>query len=212
MNLSEAGESRIRGYLFMLESSLRAFMKRELADDAVREVESHIRDRVGETEPMPNERDALNRLLEEIGSPHRLARAYSAEIAVDEAVASGRVGSIARALVAVARNTAEGFAAALGLLLGYLVSIAFLLIAIMKPIFPDNVGVRWRNGEFAGAGWELWLEPGTVVTHGWWLALVSLVVGALLLRATHRGARRYLRRVSARRQARARITGSDTSR
>jgi hypothetical protein len=212
MNLSEGGESRIRGYLFMLESSLRVFMKRELADDAVREVESHIRDRVREAEPMPNERDALNRLLEEIGSPHRLARAYSAEIAVDEAVASGRVSSIARALVAVGRNTAEGFAAALGLLIGYLVSIAFLLIAIMKPIFPDNVGVRWRNGEFVGAGWELWLEPGTVVTHGWWLALVSLVVGALLLRATHRGARRYLHRVSARRQARARLRDSETPR
>lgn len=42
MNLSEAGESRIRGYLFMLESSLRTFLKRDVAADAVREVESHI--------------------------------------------------------------------------------------------------------------------------------------------------------------------------
>jgi hypothetical protein len=209
MNLSEAGESRIRGYLFMLESSLRTFMKRELADDAVREVESHIRDRVREVEPMPNERDALNRLLEDIGSPHRLARAYSAEMAVDEAVASGRIGSIARALLAVARTTAEGFAAALGIFIGYLISFAFLTIAIMKPIFPDNVGVRWQNGQFRGAGWELSIDPGTVVTHGWWLALVSLIAGALLLRATHRGARRYLRRVSARRQARAPLTTSD---
>ena len=212
MNLSDAGESRIRGYLFMLESSLRTFMKRELVEDAVREVESHIRDRVREIEPMPNERDALNRLLENIGSPHRLARAYSAEMAVDEAVASGRIGSIARALLAVAATTAEGFAAALAIVIGYLVSVAFVLIAIAKPIFPDNVGVRWRNGEFQGAGWELSIDPGTVVTHGWWLALVSLTAGALLLRATHRGARRYLRRVSARRQARAPLTTSDRAR
>jgi hypothetical protein len=161
---------------------------------------------------MPNERDALNRLLEDIGSPHRLARAYSAEMAVDEAVASGRIGSIARALLAVARTTVEGFAAALGIFIGYLLSVALLIIAIMKPIFPDNVGVRWQNGEFRGAGWEISIDPGTVVTHGWWLALVSLIAGTLLLRATHRGARRYLRRVSARRQARAPLTSSDRAR
>jgi hypothetical protein len=71
MNLSEAGESRIRGYLFMLESSLRTFLKRDVAADAVREVESHIRERVRETAAMPNERDALNRLLDALGPPHR---------------------------------------------------------------------------------------------------------------------------------------------
>jgi len=91
MNLSEAGESRVRGYLFMLESSLRTFLRRDVAADAVREVESHIRERVRETEPMPNERDALNQLLEALGPPHRLARAYSAEMAVDEAVETHRI-------------------------------------------------------------------------------------------------------------------------
>jgi hypothetical protein len=92
MNLSEAGESRVRGYLFMLESSLRTLLRRDVAADAVREVESHIRERVRETEPMPNERDALNQLLEALGPPHRLARAYSDEIAVVEAVSTGRLG------------------------------------------------------------------------------------------------------------------------
>ncbi len=117
MNLSDDGESRIRGYLFMLESSLRTFLKRDVVADAVREVESHVRERVRETEPMPNERDALNRLLDAIGPPHRLARAYSAELAVDEAVSSGRLWSTARAVFALALNTTEGFAVGVALLL-----------------------------------------------------------------------------------------------
>ena len=76
MNLSDAGESRIRGYLFLLEQSLRTFLRRDVAADAVREVESHIRERVLDDDGMPNERDALNRLLDAMGPPHRLARAY----------------------------------------------------------------------------------------------------------------------------------------
>jgi hypothetical protein len=199
MNLSADGESRIRGYLFMLESSLRTFLKRDVVADAVREVESHIRDRVRETEPMPNERDALERLLEAIGPPHRVARAYSAELAADEAVSTGRLGATARAVLALARNTTEGFFVGIGLLVGYLLAAGCLLVALAKPIFPDNVGLRWIDGEFRGAGFEPWLEPGTVVTHGWWVAGVCAALGILFLWLTHRGTRRYLRRVSARR-------------
>ena len=109
MNLSDAGESRIRGYLFLLEQSLRRFLRRDVAADAVREVESHIRERVLDDDGMPNERDALNRLLEAMGPPHRLARAYSAELAVDEAVTTGRFVATVRAIFAMAFYTTEGF-------------------------------------------------------------------------------------------------------
>jgi uncharacterized membrane protein len=200
MNLSEAGESRIRGYLFLLDKSLRTFLRREVAADAVREVESHIRERVREVEAMPNERDALNRLLDELGPPHRLARAYSAELAVDEAVTTGQIVAIARAVLALALQTTEGFFVGLGLLCGYLISIAFLLVAILKPIFPDNVGVFTIDGQFRGSGFEPNLPPGTVVSHGWWLAMFSIVAGSILLWLTHRGTRAYLGRVRLRRQ------------
>ncbi len=50
MTLTESGESRIRGYLFVLGRSLRSFLPAEIADDAVREVESHIRERIEQVE------------------------------------------------------------------------------------------------------------------------------------------------------------------
>lgn len=199
MTLSEAGESRIRGYLFMLETSLRGSHKREFVADAVREVESNIRERVRETEPMPNERDALNRLLDALGPPHRLARAYLAEMAVDEAVSTGGMGATARAVAALALQTTEGFFVGLALVMGYLLSCGALLVAVAKPIFPNNVGIRTVNGEFRGAGWEPTVPPGTVMSNGWWLALFCLVLGLVLLWLTHRGTRRYLARVRHRR-------------
>ena len=56
----------------------------------------------------------------------------------------------------------EGFAVGVALFTGYLTSAAFLLVALAKPIFPDNVGVRWVDGEFRGAGLEFFLGPETV--------------------------------------------------
>ena len=46
MNLTETGESRVNGYLFVLERSLKTFLPRDVVRDAVREIESHLRERV----------------------------------------------------------------------------------------------------------------------------------------------------------------------
>jgi uncharacterized membrane protein len=199
MQLSEAGEARVRGYLFMLDRSLRTFLKRDIAADAVREVESHIRERVRETSPTPNERDALNRLLESLGPPHRLARAWSAELAVDEAVSTGRALPTIRAVVALALNTVEGFAAGFALLSGYLLSFAALIVCLAKPIVPDHVGIVTIDGRFHSAGFEISLPPGAVISHGWELAVGCGVLGLILLIVTHLSARAYVRRVRARR-------------
>jgi uncharacterized membrane protein len=200
MNLSDAGESRIRGYLYVLDSSLRTFLRRDIAADAVREVESHIRERVRETLAMPNERDALNRLLDDLGPPHRLARAYSAEMAVDEAVTTGRLLAILRAIASLAITTTEGFLAGLALFVGYTTAAAALIVAIAKPIFPNNVGIVTVNGQFRSAGLEFALPPNAVVTHGWSVAAVCAVLGTVLLVITHRAARAYLRHVRRRRK------------
>src|SRR5260370_33937687 len=90
MTLSDAGEARIRGYLFMLESSLRTFVAPEMATDVAREIESHIRERARESSALPNERDELERLLREFGTPHRIGPAYSIELAGGKALPTGR--------------------------------------------------------------------------------------------------------------------------
>jgi uncharacterized membrane protein len=200
MKLSDAGESRIRGYLYMLENSLRPILRRDIAADAVREVESHIRERVLETAPMPNERDALNRLLDQLGPPHRLARAYAAEMAVDDAVSTGRITAIARAVLVLALHTTEGFFVGVGLFVGYTTALAAIIVALAHPILPGHVGIVTVNGAFHSAGLQFGLPPGAVVSHGGPVAFACAVLGTLLLMITHQAARAYLRRVRARRE------------
>jgi len=189
--LSEAGESRIRGYLYVLQQSLAGALPREVAQDAVREIESHVRDRVAATSAA-DERGALEAILAELGTPLRVAQAYSAERTLDEALVTGRVVPVLRATWHAAVTSIAGFFAALGLLVGYVAGLAFIAIAVLKPIFPHNVGV-WRDGPFGmptslGAKFPAPGEP----SGGYWVMLVGLALGLAALVFTHRGAKRFL--------------------
>lgn len=192
MNLTETGESRVNGYLFVLERSLRSFLPAEVVRDAVREIESHLRERVGSVGGAPNEREVLERILAELGPPLRVAQAYSAERTIDEAVTTGRFVPIVRAVGHLAVTTVTGFFTALGLFIGYVTSFAFVAIAVLKPIFPANVGIQYMNGFPIGPGAQFPLAPGVELRGGYWVIPIALFCGLGIFVGTHRGARRFL--------------------
>jgi len=196
MNLTETGQSRVNGYLFVLERSLKTFLPGDVVRDAVREIESHLRERIAAADGAPNERVALEQILAELGPPLRVAQAYSAERAIDEAVITGRLVPVLSALWRVTAKTMIGFWVALAVSIGYTMGGAFLFLAAMKPLFPDNVGF-WADNE-SGIPRDLAMRfPTPTREHdvaGYWLIPVALVVGILVLRSTHRYARRFLTR------------------
>lgn len=192
MQLSETGESRVNGYLFVLERSLKTFLPSDVVRDAVREIESHLRERVASADGAPNEREVLERILAELGPPLRVAQAYSAERTIDEAVTTGRFVPIVRAVGHLALTTVSGFFAALGLFIGYVVAFAFVACAVLKPIFPNNVGIQYVHGIPIGVAAQFPVAPGTVLGGGYWMIPVSLFLGLGIFVLTHRGARRFL--------------------
>jgi hypothetical protein len=206
MTLTDTGQSRVRGYLFMLERSLRTFLPPAVVADAVREVETHIVDRLAQMPPSPDERATIERVLAELGPPLRVAQAYSMELTVDEAVTTGRLGAIARGLWHIAASTVGGFFASIGLFSGYGIGAAFVAIAFLKPLFPRNVGFAFRNGAFTGFGADFGFDPTREIRGGYWIIPLSLIAGVAILIITHRLARRLLawwqRRLAARRDAR----------
>ncbi len=195
MTLTETGEARVNGYLFVLERSLKTFLPADVARDAVREIESHLRERISTADGAPNERAALEQILGELGPPLRVAQAYSAERTIDEAVATGRIVPVARAIWHLATTTIVGFAAAFGLFFGYLLGVVFLLLGLLKPIFPNNVGFWVRDGsnEFA---WRLGADfpglPGQHVAGGYSVVAIGVAIGLGLLVVTQRSAQRFL--------------------
>jgi hypothetical protein len=190
MNLSQAGESRVRGYLYVLDRALRASAPAALAEDAVREVESHLRERIAESPGMPNERDALETILARLGSPSTVARAYSFELIMEEAAVGGRMVAVLRSLFHGGTTGVRGFATALLLFFGYCAAAGFLSIAVLKPIFPNNVGLWLDKGVSFGAQFPA--PPGVTPLGGYWVIPISLAAGLLILIVTHRLARRWV--------------------
>jgi len=194
MNLTELGQGRIRGYLFVLSRSLRTFMPREMVADAVKEVESHILERVAQAPQAEDERTSVEMILDELGTPLRVAQAYSAELKVEEAVTTGGMLAVPRAALLLAARTATGFLAAIGLFTGYAAGLGFIAIAILKPIFPDNVGFFVRDGLPIGFGGIFPAPAGAQVHGGYWVIPLALAVGLAVLLVTHGAARRLLMR------------------
>jgi len=192
--LSSTGEARVRGYLFVLERSLLSFLTRAQADDAVREIESHIRDRIAEAEAVPNEHDALERILVHLGSPLTVARAYSAEMSAEEAVATGRVVAVGRALLYLATAGVRGFFIVMALFAGYTVGVALLALAPLKLLAPENVGIVLRGGVPVALGAVFPVPPDAQVVGGYWIVPLVLVSGGAVLLLTHRAAHGLLRR------------------
>jgi uncharacterized membrane protein len=192
MNLSATGESRVNGYLFVLERSLSTFLPREVVRDAVREIESHLRERIAAADGVPDERAALERILTELGPPLRVAQAYSAERTIDEAVTTGRFVPILRAIWHLAASTVTGFFTGLLFFVGYVTSMGFFALAILKPIFPQNVGFQFVHGIPVGLGAHFPVSADTDLRGGYWIIPIALFCGLGIFVATHRGARRYL--------------------
>lgn len=184
MKLSEAGEGRIRGYLHLLKQSLRSFMPSDLAADSVREVESHIREKLEELDEDADERAGIERVLTGVGPPLDLARVYASELTLDEAAATGRVAPLLRSLWLLAATTVSGFVKALVYFTGYAVGLAFLALAPMKVLFPDNVGVVVRDGIPRAFGGRFPVEEGTEIVGGLGLVPFCLVLGMLLILVT----------------------------
>jgi len=200
--LSETGESRIRGYLYVLERSMRAAVSVQLARDAVREVESHIRERVAESDGTPNERDALEAILTRLGSPGTVARAYSLELLMEEATVSGRILPVMRSLLHSAGTGALSFIIAVTLFCGYTVAAAFIAVAALKPVFPQNVGLWLEDGMPRSFGAQFPAPTGMEPAGGYWVIPIALMIGVTVLMVIHRSARAWIASVRARLSAR----------
>ena len=192
MQLTDTGESRVNGYLFVLERSLKTFLPPDVARDAVREIESHVRERTASADGAPNEREALERILAELGPPLRVAQAYSAERTLDEAVTTGRFVPIVRAMGHLAATTVTGFFTALALFIGYITSFAFFALAILKVVVPKNVGIQFVRGFPVGLAAHFPMTPDVDLRGGYWVIPIALFGGLGIFVGTHRGARRFL--------------------
>ena len=166
-------------------------LSRSESEEVIAELRSHLIDRTqGSTDT-----SEMGAALKAMGDPRELARLnIAARLAARPGAAPWRI--LAR-IGTLARVSLGGFWAFLVSLTGYALAASWLLVAVVKPFLPSDVGL-WRRG---GETFSLTLglmnhRPAGAELMGWWIVPVGLLVGPLLAFATWRYGRWSLRRLA----------------
>jgi uncharacterized membrane protein len=180
-------QTRIDSYLMHLRRSLGELPPEEI-NDILREIRGHILERAESTGDLTNEK--LVSILKALGKPEDIGPLYQAEAMVARARSSFSPALILRTVVRWAMVSVAGFVTFIVGLFGYLGGLAFLICALLKPIFPSQIGA-WSDGRSFSIG----TITGTNATEvlGWWLIPVCLLASAAFLVLTTRFMRWMLR-------------------
>ncbi len=130
----------------------------------------------------------MEEILAGLGPADELAQQYRTGLLVQKARHSISPLVILRATVRWATTGVEGCLVFFIALWGYGMGVAFLLLALLKPFFPQYTGLWVGPGEF-----NFSFRMGATMTNpaspvhellGWWLIPVCLVIGSLSLAGT----------------------------
>jgi len=187
MNASKEQWLEIDNYLDRLRKSL-PHMPVADREEIVREISVHIRECAQE----PN--SSIDNILKRLGPPESLASQYGHDLLVKRASRGFSPVLILRVTLALAKRGAEGFALFFGTVVGYTMGGGLVLTALLKPIFPKNVGLWIGPGVFDfGFHVPSFSDPVHEVLGQWYIP-IALVLGYFFIWLTTIGIRWYLRR------------------
>ncbi len=173
-------DAEVNNYLAELRAALTGMTLSE-REDIVEEIRMHIRERCGDGQI------SVNEVLRGLGPAANLAQQYRTGLLVQRAEHSISPVVILRAALRWALTGVEGFVVFMIAVTGYATGVGFLLLALLKPLFPRNTGLWVGPGVFDFSfrmGFRGY-PAGTVhEVLGWWLIPVCVVAGSLTIVAT----------------------------
>lgn len=150
-------------------------------EEFVSEIRSHIVERLEDTSRPLHE--VVEQTLAGLGAPEILATRYRTEGLLERASTTMSPLLLLRATMRWAMTGVRGFFAFWVLFLGYFTAGAFYVCAILKPFFPDRVGLFWGPYEY-GLGVRAGSEPPSTELLGMWFPPVALALGCLFIIGT----------------------------
>jgi len=188
--------TELEGYLRRLRWALSPLPSEE-REEILRETRSHFLERIAGGDPQARFRETAAAL----GDPEDYAQGFLDGYRLAAAVADGSGPVMFRQALRLASRGIGAFFGTLGLLFIFLLAAAHLALAVLKPIFPENVGAWLEGGRRLSLGF-MSPPPGPDVPEllGYWIIPVALLLsiglyrlGVILLRHLLRS---YLRRLS----------------
>ena len=158
--------------------------------DIVEEIRTHIRER-SEEDP-----GAVPEILAALGPAEQLAEQYRTGMLLQRAQQSISPVVILRVTLRWAKTGVQGTVVFLVALAGYFLAAGFLVLAVIKPIFPYQTGL-WVGPtplDFSFGFRDDYISPHLHEVLGWWFIPVSLILGSLTLLATTKLIQRMAKR------------------
>ncbi|NOZ95998.1 MAG: hypothetical protein GXP47_14860 [Acidobacteria bacterium] len=147
--------------------------------EIVREVGSHLIDRLGASPSAEN----LHEELAKLGAPEEYARQFVESFDLSSAIASGAPWPMMRQAFRMAGSGALTALHSAGLLVLLAVSASLMALAPLKLVFPQNVGVWLGPGRYSFAAGFLAHPPlGGSEVLGYWIIPAGALLGIGLLK------------------------------
>lgn len=189
----------IEAYLVKLRTRLRG-MEDEDVREIVQELRAHVTDKANASGEITAA--TVDSALGALGSPEELASQYLADALLSRAAISRSPVRILEGLFRWASLSIAGFFVMLSSIVGYVLGIAFVLCALLKPFHPQTAGLWTSRSSSNDLSFSIRLGFGSVPVNqhevlGWWIVPIGLLVGCgLVMLTTHFAlwcARRYRR-------------------
>jgi hypothetical protein len=148
-------------------------------EELVSEIRSHIVERL-EDHSRPID-EVVEQTLTGLGAPEVLATRYRTEGLLERASTTMSPLLLLRATMRWAMTGIRGFFAFWVLFLGYFAAGALYVCAILKPFFPDKVGLYWGPYTY---GIAVQSDQPSRELLGMWLPPVALALGCLCIIGT----------------------------
>jgi hypothetical protein len=184
MNHPPQIQTRIDSYLINLRKCLGELPQEEV-QDILLEIRGHILEQAEAKGELTEAR--ILEILRALGRPEEIGVLYQSEAMIARARASWSPQLILRTTMRWAMSSARGFAIFMLGLVGYGLSLGFLITAFAKPFYPENVGL-WYGPNLFSMGYHSNIE-GLQELLGWWVVPVGIVFGSLFLVGTTRALR-----------------------
>jgi uncharacterized membrane protein len=162
-------------------------------EEIVAEIRSHILERSqvgGVVEP-----GRVRETLEALGTPEEIASQYVTNALFERAAGSRSPWVMFRATLHWAMLGARGFGIFMIAITGYVAAGAFFVCAVLKPFFPENIGLWYLpSARLFAMGYRGATESPTPELLGHWLPPVAMVLGLLTIIWTTHLLRALIRR------------------
>ncbi|MGC9972408.1 MAG: hypothetical protein ABSE56_17640 [Bryobacteraceae bacterium] len=191
MTASNDSTQLMEYYLGRLRRSMEGFPAAE-REEIVAEIRSHITERSlvdGVVDPR-----RVRETLEALGRPEEIASQYRTDALLTRAAGSHSPWVLLRATLRWAMLGAKGFGIFMIAVTGYTMAAAFFVCAILKPFFPDNIGLWVGPSTGFSMGFRTAHDGPASELLGHWLPLVAMVLGLLAIMGTTHALRALIRR------------------